>query len=764
MEYVTVNGIETTSLCDTGASCVAVKECLVTPDKYTGERVTCTFANGVKVKCPTAIVKVEGRGFSKETRALVIKDLVVDLIVNPEFCGKGMKEIDKVNTRNVVITTDMSKVVEVGNRSRSATVRECSESSQQDEAVARVAKERATTDNKSVCVEGKTQMAAIAKHVVGLVKNPKASKAKVIKDASKNPLVDKKSMVANDKAKANDAKIVENRRKDSLTDKKSVFADGKAKDVVTDKKSVIAGGKAKAVVTSGLAKRVAKTSLERNSETDSSAVNASLEVKASTRKIVDGKTMRDLDRNPRTERKSVDTKELVKAEVVQRLAKGKVAMEKNGMNSEERNDSMERNRGSEVTAVKVKYKDETLDDSEDDTECEEIFEKPKTLTKVKKKNLRRISDAERKGAKEMVFKGDREYIKTLSEVENSSEFISGFFVQWSVDSEVNEEEICKLPNLPDLKYTREEMIKMQKDDISLRRYWKLARNGKVNYNAYRGNPMFTTRDDLLFRRCNEIGINEMGLQLVVPKELREVTMMKIHDMSEFKDKGVRRTQDEVYRFYYWPYIFDEVRDYVSNYDKCRRKMSKKSKVKMPCDGKSRNLGLYTHVCNKTIKAIDKPLDELVNERLNAIVVSMDNKGGIERYSEDGTDEVNERITVMNDGSDDEKEEELVDVYNSEKKEACKHVDINPGLEKLKQRYWLTEPITITEALGRDLYFELEPLGYVFAEDDSERDRFTKIKIKRILSGELIFSTRTYEYVESNIPRRTLRKRNYDREV
>jgi len=43
------------------------------------------------------------------------------------------------------------------------------------------------------------------------------------------------------------------------------------------------------------------------------------------------------------------------------------------MNSTERNDSMECNRYSEVNAAKVKYKDETLDDSEDDTECEEIF-------------------------------------------------------------------------------------------------------------------------------------------------------------------------------------------------------------------------------------------------------------------------------------------------------------------------------------------------------------------------------------------------------
>ena len=59
----------------------------------------------------------------------------------------------------------------------------------------------------------------------------------------------------------------------------------------------------------------------------------------------------------------------------------------------------------------------------------------------------------------------------------------------------------------------------------------------------------------------------MGLQLVVPKELSEVIMIKIHDMSELIDKEVRRTQDKVYRFYCWPNIFDEVREYVSNYDK-----------------------------------------------------------------------------------------------------------------------------------------------------------------------------------------------------
>ena len=295
-------------------------------------------------------------------------------------------------------------------------------------------------------------MAAIAKHVVGLVKNPKASKAKAIKDASKNPLVDKKSRVANDKARANDAKIVGNKRKDPRIDERSVFADGKAKDVVTDKKSVFAGGKAKSVVTSGSVKRVARRSLERNSETDSSSVNASLEVNASTRKIVDRKTMTDLGKNPRTERKSVDTKELAKAEVFQRLAKGKVAMEKNGMNSEKRNNSMERNRSSEVTAAKVKYKDETLDDSEDDTEYEEIFGKRKRLIKVKKKRDDECDDA----------KG------------NMNEMIAVYNTRSLAQRDQTRIKKLKWPVLPDSNISSEKIIKLQLEDPTLARYWFFA--------------------------------------------------------------------------------------------------------------------------------------------------------------------------------------------------------------------------------------------------------------------------------------------------
>src|SRR6218665_556421 len=200
-------------------------------------------------------------------------------------------------------------------------------------------------------------MAAIAKNVVDLVRNPKASKAKVIKGASKNLLIDKKSMVADDKAKANDEKIVENGRKHPITDKRSGFTDGKAKIVVKDKMSVFTSNKAKCVVKSGLAKRVAMTSLERNSGTDSSSMNASVKTSvASTRKIVNEKSIKDLAKNHVADKKSVDTKELVRTDVDRRIAKKEGAMEKNGMNSEERNDFMECDRGSEVTAAKVKIK------------------------------------------------------------------------------------------------------------------------------------------------------------------------------------------------------------------------------------------------------------------------------------------------------------------------------------------------------------------------------------------------------------------------
>lgn len=48
---------------------------------FTRQWVTCVFANGSKARYPTADIEIVSRDFKGKTRALVIKDLVKDLIV-----------------------------------------------------------------------------------------------------------------------------------------------------------------------------------------------------------------------------------------------------------------------------------------------------------------------------------------------------------------------------------------------------------------------------------------------------------------------------------------------------------------------------------------------------------------------------------------------------------------------------------------------------------------------------------------------------------
>ena len=59
MSTVLVNGQTVKCLYDTGSSCVAVRKGLEKPRPYTGRKVTCVFANGVREDYPTAWISKE---------------------------------------------------------------------------------------------------------------------------------------------------------------------------------------------------------------------------------------------------------------------------------------------------------------------------------------------------------------------------------------------------------------------------------------------------------------------------------------------------------------------------------------------------------------------------------------------------------------------------------------------------------------------------------------------------------------------------------
>lgn len=112
VEKVKVNGKDAYSFYDTGASKVAVKRELVKQNQYTGKKVLCRFANGTSDEYPTAVIEIDGEGYQGQVEAIVIPNLIKDLIVAPSLYARRRKE-KEVSTREVAINTNGEEVERV---------------------------------------------------------------------------------------------------------------------------------------------------------------------------------------------------------------------------------------------------------------------------------------------------------------------------------------------------------------------------------------------------------------------------------------------------------------------------------------------------------------------------------------------------------------------------------------------------------------------------------------------------------------------------
>src|ERR1700733_1817002 len=77
-------------LYDSGATCNAVKEGFVKPNMYTGDKLTCRMANGSKGVYPVASVELNGKAYKGKIKAIVMPNLMVDVIIGP-----GLYDITK---------------------------------------------------------------------------------------------------------------------------------------------------------------------------------------------------------------------------------------------------------------------------------------------------------------------------------------------------------------------------------------------------------------------------------------------------------------------------------------------------------------------------------------------------------------------------------------------------------------------------------------------------------------------------------------------
>jgi transposase InsO family protein len=150
------------------------------------------------------------------------------------------------------------------------------------------------------------------------------------------------------------------------------------------------------------------------------------------------------------------------------------------------------------------------------------------------------------------------------------------------DSKELKERQLKGPILPDLKMKPEEIIALQMKDETLNKYWELANNKERNKDGkHRGNPLFVIKKGMLYREYKEVMRDEVRLQLMIPKELREKVMMVAHESLLSAHQGIRRTQEKVFTEFYWPSISGDIKRFVMSCDVCQRAINKQGVSKAP---------------------------------------------------------------------------------------------------------------------------------------------------------------------------------------
>src|ERR1700733_1437861 len=107
---ILVNNKPAICLWDTGASTNAIREEFVKPNLYTGEKQSCRMANGDKGVYPVAMIEIDGDEYKGKTKAIVIPNLVVDMIVGPNLYDKPKTKVVK-KCCDVSMQTEASEIM-----------------------------------------------------------------------------------------------------------------------------------------------------------------------------------------------------------------------------------------------------------------------------------------------------------------------------------------------------------------------------------------------------------------------------------------------------------------------------------------------------------------------------------------------------------------------------------------------------------------------------------------------------------------------------
>lgn len=127
-----------------------------------------------------------------------------------------------------------------------------------------------------------------------------------------------------------------------------------------------------------------------------------------------------------------------------------------------------------------------------------------------------------------------------------------------------------------LNISRNDFVKLQRDDSTLAKYYVLARDQKVED----GKPFFTVENDVLFRvYCSPT--KEQYKQLMVPESLRERTTLFAHESILSGHMGITSTYRKLMKEFYFPGMHDYCRRLVGSCKLCQQGANRSVNGKAP---------------------------------------------------------------------------------------------------------------------------------------------------------------------------------------
>ena len=168
------------------------------------------------------------------------------------------------------------------------------------------------------------------------------------------------------------------------------------------------------------------------------------------------------------------------------------------------------------------------------------------------------------------------------DVENNSANMSENEVQADLQDDdvyVQDHDVTKPLTISDvLDINVETLIQMQKSDKSLK-----ITMGKAlsTWDESEGlNEAFFYENDILKRKWQFDDQSRSGIQVVLPKQLRNIVVTLAHDRPLAGHLCVAKTKQRVLRSFYWPGVFRDAQNYCISCDTCQ-KVAKRTHQRAP---------------------------------------------------------------------------------------------------------------------------------------------------------------------------------------